>query len=441
MFVASLLPLVLALPRSAACEEPPPKLIQDFEDPLTVGKWPPDGSGVAAASADWSADGTHSLRIDSGLLATFDTGTAANWRGYSVLRLQAHNPSDRTVAVGLVLTDRLSGQYFDRHQEDFGVPPGDHTVELEIGEGLWRGQPCTPYRGSLKTPLDISQIVRVSFENAGPRSVYIDRLELTNLPKLETAGGFAFDFGTRTTPVMNQFVGVFDSTLYTPERGRGMAGGRPSSIPEPLPFPTRMLGDGLSLPAGGFRVDLAGGEYLGWIGFERGGFWENQAAVYSHAALKVNGVTVHEHEYSPTGRDFLFQDTEITDMGQLADKLFWPAHAIHTFRFHAAKGGNVFTLDLQGSSGLPLRVAGLILAPDIPQGPHSSSRTRAYSDNEWRPRSPDRTGARVALDASRPPGPLCAGFSRRVPWCIRAIGPPVASVPPRHGFTLPPGEP
>src|SRR6185437_16658689 len=108
--------------------------------------------------------------------------------------------------------------------------------------------------------------------------------------------------------------------------------------------------------------------YLGWIAFERGGFSEDEQASYAHAELYANGAAVAGHDFAPGAAHFLFEDLEITDPAQIEEKLVRPAHAITRFRFLAAPGANVFTVAVTAPGKIPLRVAGLLLAPDTPAG-------------------------------------------------------------------------
>jgi hypothetical protein len=365
----SLFFLVVTLPVSHAvyAEEEETAIVQDFEQDLALGKWPDNNPGSVTLSSDWKADGRQSLKIDAGLMATISDFKLSNWQGCSVLRFRVNNTTGKALTLGIELQDQNT-DFRDRHQNSVGVGPGEQTVELDIASGLWRGQEDLPYRGEIKTPIDTSQITRLAFTNQGTGTIYIDKIEVVKEKPIRTSGGFAFDFGKSNSQTMRQFTGVFEDTLYTPERGYGMVGDNASCLTKVMSYPTPMLGKGLALPGKGFRVDLPGGNYIGWVAFERAGFWENEYCGYTHAALKVNGVTVHEHDYSRTGRDFLFQDTEITDMAQLADRLIWPAHAISAFKFEAAKGANVFTIELKDSNEFPLRIAGLILAPDTGEG-------------------------------------------------------------------------
>src|SRR5262249_48434677 len=160
------------------------------------------------------------------------------------------------------------------------------------------------YRGEVKGPIDVARITRLAFVNRGEGPLYVDRLELVKVPPLVTPGGFAFDFGRTGKQVMGQTTGVFETTGYSAERGFGFLG-PVGSIPRAMSYPTPLLGDGLSFGPEGFRVDLPGGAYLGWIAFERGGFWEGEQSGYARAEVKVNGLAVAGHDSSRAGPHFL----------------------------------------------------------------------------------------------------------------------------------------
>lgn len=345
---------------------PPVAVVQDFERDIPLHRWPKDGSGGASFSTAWSADGTRSLRLDPGRMVSFTDLSASDWSAYAVLRFTVHNPGDRTAGLGLDLQDAHEA-FDERHQHSFGAQPGDHLVELDLTGGLWRGEENRPYRGAVKTPLDVSRITRVAFVNRGDAPLFIDRIEIVKVPPLETPGGLALDFGLPGKQVMGQTLGVFASTTYTPERGHGFLG-PVSGVGRPMSYPTPLLGDGLPLGDAGFRVDLHSGATLGWIAFERGGFWEGEQPGYEHADLRVNGAVVTGHDFRRDAAHFLFEDTELTDLGRIEDTLVRPAHEITRFRFEAARGANVFTLAVTAPTGAALRVAGLVLAPDTPEG-------------------------------------------------------------------------
>jgi hypothetical protein len=368
-------PLLLALALTlAACHRRPPDpaslppvaVVQDFERDFTLKRWPRDGPGAVTFSTEWSADGERSLRLDAGLMGSFEALSVTDWTGYQALRFTVHNPGARTAGLGVEIQDDHPA-FDDRHQHSFGAPPGDHVIELDFSGGLWRGEENRPYRGSVKTPLDVSRVTRLAFVNRGAGPLHVDRLELLKIPPLATPGGFAFDFGRAGKQVMGRTTGVFETTQYTPAQGFGFLG-TPGSIPRAMSYPTPLLGDGLSFPDEGFRVDLPGGAYLGWVAFERGGFWEDEQSGYAHADLLVNGAVVTGHDFAPGAPHFLFEDLELTDLAQIEEKLVRPAHAITRFRFQAAAGADVFTVRVTAPGKSPLRVAGLLLAPDTPAG-------------------------------------------------------------------------
>jgi hypothetical protein len=342
-------------------------IVQDFEASPSIKKWPKDARGTAEISTEWHADGARSLKIGPGIHASFSDLHTTDWSPFTVLRFHVHNPQDRTVELGLELQDDHT-DFSDRFQRSFGVVAGDQVIELDLGGGLWRGEENRAYRGDVKTPIDVAQITRVGFLNGGPGDLFIDSVAVEKRARVEAPFAFAFDFGKEGLPIMPQSTGVFETTLYTKERGFGMLGQTKAFLFRCTSFPTTLLGCGLGLDAGGFRVDLPGGKYLGWVAFERGGFWEGEASGYEHAALLVNDVVVHEHDFSPAGTSFFFEDTELTRLDQIEAKVVRPAAAIARFSFDATSGGNVFTLAETRPNHTPLRVAGLFLAPDTPEG-------------------------------------------------------------------------
>jgi hypothetical protein len=357
--------LALGACRKPAARAHPVALVQDFEREVSLKRWPREAKGEARLSRAWAADGARSLEVGPGVMASFQDLLVSDWSGYARLRFTVHNPGPRTEHFGVEIQDRHAA-FDDRHQRNLGAPPGDTVVAIDFSSGLWRGEENRPYRGAVKTPIDVSRITRLSFANHGAGTLFFDRLEVVEVPPLRTPGGFAFDLGPRGQQVMSETTGVFEDTRYTPERGHGFLGPLPP-VTRPLSYPTPLLGDGLPLGEG-LRVDLPGGAYLGWIAFERGGFSEDEQSGYERAALLVNGAVAAAHAFSRGGPHFLFEDTELTDLAQIEERLVRPAHAITRFRFEARPGGNVFSLAVEGATGLPLRVAGLLLAPDTPAG-------------------------------------------------------------------------
>ncbi len=338
------------------------KVVQDFEGNIEINKWPPKNPGTVTLSSDWKKDGMHSIKIDPGLMFCISQFKTQNWTGFSILRIYLKNPGDQAVNVGFELQDRHTSFRY-RHQNSFGVVPGESAIEMDVGGGLWRGEQNAPFRGlPNKNPIDISLITRIAFTNNGKVPIYVDRLEVVKKKKIEAPGAFAFDFGPGHTQVAPQMIGIFHDTAYSAKRTFGMVGARPSKLGKSMVFPTPMLGDGLGFNAGGFKVDLPGGAYIGLIAFERGGFWGGEDSTYTRAVLKNNGTVIHEHTWKRDGKDFMLQDTEALTEDEIIHKVILPCHAIHRFKMTAAQGANHFTLAVEGLSGYPLRVAGLQLA-------------------------------------------------------------------------------
>ncbi len=341
-------------------------IVQDFEDDPRIKTWPREGPATAAISSAWKASGERSLEIGPGVMASFSDLRVGDWTPFSVLQIHVRNTGAQTQELGLELQD-AHDDFAERHQSTLGVVPGDQTLELDFSGGLWRGEQNRPFRGAIKAPLDVSHLTRVAFTNRGRAPIFVDRLEVVARPKVEVAGAFAFDLGPAGSTVMGGTTAVFDTTLYSAERGFGLLAPPVDVLSRSMSWPSALLGDGLDLPRG-FRVDLLAGKYLGWIAFERGGFWEGEASSYERARLLVNGVEVHAHDFRANASAFFFEDTELSSLDQIEERLIRPAAAISRFSFEADPGANVFTLDVTRPVGPPLRVAGLLLAPDTPEG-------------------------------------------------------------------------
>jgi hypothetical protein len=355
----------------AALDDPAPvvatKTVQDFEKPIKLGKWPMNAPAEPVLSSEWATDGKQSLKIEPGLLAHFQELAERDWTPYSMLRLHVRNTGAKTATLLLELQDEHRESH-ERHWNEIGVPPGDQVVDFDIAGALWRGTEDFPYRGEVKTPINKADIRSVAFKNRGDAVVFVDQVEVVKTKVLDFDGAYAFDLGPENSRVMRQTTGVFETTIYTPERRYGFVAGPGPGEKKTNSLPTPMLGDGLAFGADSLRVDLPGGAYVGWIAFERGGFWENRESGYEKATVKVNGKPVSEHAFARNGTHFLFEDTEVSRVADMTDKLIWPAHAIQHFSFDAAKGANDFSLDVLAPSGAPLRVAGLVIAPATAEG-------------------------------------------------------------------------
>jgi hypothetical protein len=339
-------------------------LLQDFENGEVAN--PDHKTSITTA---WAASGTHALKIPGGATAWIENMKSHDWNGYNALRLQFKNPSEEAVTIGLWVIDTLVKEgWWDWHINNFTVAPGEQAVVLDYSGGLWRSQTDNQYRGPIKTPVDVGKIYRFAVSNPSKHDLMLDRVELITIPQISTPGGFAFDFGRRGSMIMGQFHGVFPDTMYA-AGSFGFLNPNGRVLSQAMPYPTSMLGDGIAWPAEGFAVDLPGGDYVGLVACERGGFWgPNESAGYTRAVVKADGAVIHEHRSNPSDLLFLFQDTEVASLDEAYDKLVVPAHVITALSFRAKKGRNLFTLEVEGSLRFPLRIAGLILAPATSEG-------------------------------------------------------------------------
>ena len=383
------------------CDGDGSPIVQDFEGRAGLSKWPRDALGAVETSTEWKADGEASLRIDPGLLASIGALRRSDFRGHDALRVHVHNTSERLAPLGFELVDDNDTLY-DRHKNAFGAPPGDSVLEIDLTGDLWRGEENRPYRGPTKTPIDLSDVERIGFENRGDRPVFIDGLELVKHPLPVPPGAFAFDFGRRGSRVMGKTTGVFEDSAHDPAKGFGFVSGEPTFLQNTMSYPSPLLGDGLAWGDAVFQADLAGGSYTGWIAFERGGFWdtESEATAYREASLLVNGAEAHHHWFTVIGRHFHLQDQEVKKMADAREQLVWLAHAVHRFTFESKPGPNTFSLAVKDLRGPPLRVAGLFLAPDTPEG-------RAFIDaQEDRQKRAFETAYPESDHARRPAAPV-----------------------------------
>jgi hypothetical protein len=311
------------------------------------------------------------IEVQPGEVKAIEQPAISDWKGYNTYRITVVNTGTAPSDLSFEIIDQPGkSNYWNRHVAMAPLDPGENVIDTDFSGGLYRGEPTSHWRGSIQTPVETDKIARLTFYNGGKSPIRVTKVELVKVKQITTSGGFAFDFGGDVSTVMSQFIGVRPGTLYAADKKFGFVGGPGKTLRKEMTWPTPMLGDGIVFPAGGFQVDLDGGDYIGVVAFERGGYWgPDEGCMYDHAAVKVNGSTVHEHDFTRSGLHFFFENTEITDLADVPDKLIFPANALNRFTFKATKGSNVVTVDVVNPrSWIGLRVAGLILAPDTAAG-------------------------------------------------------------------------
>ncbi|MFC1453242.1 hypothetical protein ACFLSJ_07875, partial [Verrucomicrobiota bacterium] len=214
-------------------------------------------------------------------------------------------------------------------------------------------------------PIRKDRITRLMFLARG--DVYVDKLELVKVKKITADNAFAFNFHKKGHVRQAQYIDIEGETAYSEETGYGFDGGRAFGLGKATPYPTPLMGTGLDWRDLTFCVDLPGGKYVGWVVFQRSGFWGDESAMYEAAALEINGLVVHQHTIPLDRPFFLFQDREVmTQDGVVAMVLEREGTA--DIAFEAVNGKNQFCLKTGGVKGYNLRVAGLIIAPDTDEG-------------------------------------------------------------------------
>lgn len=360
------IPLVLLFSLTASCGEAAPAgdivTIQDFEQGKPFDIWP-EGAKVEI-SRDWAADGKQSVKLGKEAMIAITELRVRDWTPYQILRIHARVPGGEGIALGLELADNQGG-FLNRHQNAAAAPPGESVIEVDISGDLWRGEVNKPYR-LLKTPLDKKRISRIGI-TAQTGEIYVDRIELAKVQRIAADGAFAFEFGKAGGPAQSQWIPIDPGTRWDEQKGFGLTGGA-QALQKATPYPTPVLGDGIAMHDARFEVRLKGGRYLGWVLFERSGFWEDERSVYAKAAILVNGKVVHEHSAGLNDAFFRFQDIEVLTQDDVVHKLVMPRAAPADIAFDAVSGKNTITLRVEGERDHPPRLAGLVLAPDTPEG-------------------------------------------------------------------------
>ncbi len=261
--------------RSSAAEGPSVRLITSFED-----RNPFDSGTVVAAHA---TDGAKALRIDRSY-ACMDT--PQDWTGYQYVKADVHTEATRALDLYFEVRDTETRDYWTRVNYSTVVPPGAST--LIIPTALYVGEKSRPGR-----PLNLRGIVRVVFSigEAPEAPLFIDNLRLerdTETEKVRFEGLYAFDLGTRTSPVMEGFTPLDSSVAYTKGRGYGWKDVRIWRSFDALQ-PDPLYQDFVCIEAGGLAIDVPNGRYRVFVNMDSpSGFW-GEVQRYRRRALVLEG--------------------------------------------------------------------------------------------------------------------------------------------------------
>ncbi len=270
-----------ALEARPAASGPPVRVITSFEDAN-----PFDGGTVVP---DHATDGRKALRIDRRYVCM---DGPQDWTGYDWIKADVHTSATRPLQLYFEVRDTETRDYWTRVNYTTVVPPGTST--LTIPTALYVGEKSRPGR-----PLNRRGITRVVFSigDAPPAPLFIDHLRLerdTQAERVLFDALWAFDLGTRTSPVMEGFTPLDVSRTYTPGRGYGWKDARfwrafDALQPEPL------YQDFICVEEGGLAIDVPNGRYHVVVNMDSpSGFW-GEVQRYRRRALIVEGT-----EYADT---------------------------------------------------------------------------------------------------------------------------------------------
>ncbi|MBA3707688.1 MAG: hypothetical protein H0W83_02565, partial [Planctomycetes bacterium] len=217
--------ILLGLAGSIGAAEEPSAAVQDFEGTYCPGKYPGDAPGEVKLTSEWKSDGKQSLHIDPGLNSVIEEFKAVDWNAHNTLRLHLKYDGKDAAQLGFEIIDEIGRQnYWNRHLNSYALKPGEQVIDIDYAGGLYRGEPTSKFRGPAKTPVDVTKIKRIGFTNGGKSPLHLDQIEVVKLKRLETPGGFAFDFGGPNAPVMSSFIGITPTTHYAEDKGYGLIG-------------------------------------------------------------------------------------------------------------------------------------------------------------------------------------------------------------------------
>ncbi|MBN2475284.1 MAG: hypothetical protein JXB62_11785 [Pirellulales bacterium] len=253
--------------------------ITSFEDTN-----PFSGGTVAAEHA---TDGRQALRIDRSYASM---EAPQDWTGYDYIKADVHTDAQQPLQLYFEVRDTATRDYWTRVNYTTVVPPGSST--LIIPTSLYVGEKSRPGR-----PLMLGSITRMVF-SIGERpeaALYVDNVRLerdTETVGMLFEGLWAFDVGPGSGPVMEGFVPLDISKVYSQGRGFGWKDirvwrGFDALQPDPL------YQDFLCVEAGGLAIDVPNGRYHVFVNMDSpSGFW-GEYQRYRRRMLVLEGV---EHQ-------------------------------------------------------------------------------------------------------------------------------------------------
>jgi hypothetical protein len=258
-----------------AADGPPVKLVTSFED-----RNPFSGGTVVL---DHATDGKKALRIERGFVSL---DAPQNWAGYDYLKADVYTDAKDPMEVTVEIRDRETHDYWTRVNYTTVVPPGAST--LIIPTALYVGEKSRPGRSLMRDAVT-RLVFAISDRPQAP--LYLDHVRVerdTETAKVLFDELWAFDVGPAGSTVMEGFIPLDQSKVYTRGRGYGWKDaqfwrGFDALQPDPL------YRDFLCVEKGGLALDVPNGRYHVFVNMDSpSGYW-GEVQRYRKRALILNG--------------------------------------------------------------------------------------------------------------------------------------------------------
>ncbi len=233
---------------------------------------------------DHVTNGKKSLKISNRYVTAQDS--SADWSGFDYLSVDLFALGKSPTEIFLEIRDDKTDGYWTRVNYITSAAPGKSTLRIPLNT-LYVGEKSRPGR-KLDLKAVTKLIIGVTKECEG---VYFDNVRLerdTETGKYTFDGLFAFDLGTRTSPVMPGFTRIDTTTLYNEGTGLGLKDAtvwRSYDVLQPDP----LYQDFICIEKGGIAVDVPKGKYRIVVNMDNpSGYW-GEYQVYEERKLIVEG--------------------------------------------------------------------------------------------------------------------------------------------------------
>jgi hypothetical protein len=263
----------------------PTKLINSFED-LPLWDRVSALNGLSQEE-EHVTDGKKSLKITNRYMAAQDG--ISDWSGFDYLVVDLFALGNTPSEVILEIRDDKTDGYWTRVNYNTSVPAGKSVLKIPL-DTLYVGEKSRPGR-----KLDLKAVTKLVIGVAKEcEGVYFDNVRLERdqeIAKYVFDGLFAFDLGTRTSPLMPGFTRMDTTTLYNPGTGFGLKDAqiwRSFDVLQPDP----LFQDFICIEKGGIAVDVPNGKYRVFVNMDNpSGYW-GEYQVYEERKLIIEGKDV-----------------------------------------------------------------------------------------------------------------------------------------------------